>query len=131
MRIITKQEYSILGNKTTSGKPIQLYYEPQRDQGVVSLFPTPASADVSSSVVYITYQRPFEDFNASSDTPDFPQEWYEAVVYGLAVRLAPEYGVPLDQRQLLIREAMEIKNSALSYGTEEGSLYFGVERRGW
>ena len=131
MRIITKQEYSILGNKTTSGKPIQLYYEPQRDQGVVSLFPTPASADVSSSVVYITYQRPFEDFNASSDTPDFPQEWYEAVVYGLAVRLAPEYGVPLDQRQLLIREAMEIKNSALSYGTEEGSLYFGVERSGW
>ena len=131
MRIITKQEYAILGNKTTSGKPIQLYYEPQRDQGVVYLFPTPASSDVSSSVIYITYQRPFEDFNASSDTPDFPQEWYEAVVYGLATRLASEYGLPVDQRTLLSREADAIKTTALSFGTEEGSLYFGVDRRMW
>jgi len=131
MRLLTKQEYNILGNKSTSGKPIQLYYEPRLTDGVVSLFPTPAAADVLESTIYIVYQRPYEDFNIATDAPDFPQEWYDAVLYGLAVRLAPEYGVPIDQRQVLGREAADIKAAAMSFGTEEGSMYFMVERRGW
>lgn len=131
MRILTKQEYSILGNKTTPGKPIQIYYEPLSDYGILHVFPTPASIDAANNQIYITYQRPFEDFNIATDTPDFPQEWYEAIVYGLAVRLASEYGLPLDQRMLLTKEADKMKESALGFGTEEGSLFFGVERRGW
>lgn len=131
VRVITHQEYDILGNKTSSGNPIQIYYEPQRDSGMLYMFPTPDAVSVAKNQIYITYQRPFEDFDASTDTPDFPQEWYDAVLYGLAVRLAPEYGVPIDQRQLLGREATDIKLTAMSYGTEEGSLFFGVERRGY
>ena len=131
MRILTKQEYSILGNKTTSGKPIQIYYEPLSDYGVLHVFPTPASIDAANNQIYITYQRPFEDFNIATDTPDFPQEWYDAVVYGLAVRLAPEYGLPIDQRRVLAQEAMDIKLIAMSFGTEEGSLYMQAENRGW
>lgn len=131
VRIITHQEYDILGNKTSSGNPIQIYYEPQRDSGMLYMFPTPDATSVANNQIYITYQRPFEDFDASTDTPDFPQEWYDAVLYGLAVRLAPDYGVPIDQRQLLGREATDIKLTAMSFGTEEGSMYFGVERRGY
>jgi len=131
MRILTKQEYDILGNKTSAGNPIQLYYEPQLNSGELKVFPTPSSTDVTNNTVYIVYQRPFEDFDASTDEPDFPQEWYDAVLYGLAVRLAPEYGVPIDQRQVLGREAADIKLAVLSFGTEEGSLYFGVEKRGY
>ena len=41
MRIITKQEYAILGNKATTGKPIQIYYEPKVDSGTLYLFRTP------------------------------------------------------------------------------------------
>ena len=131
MRILTKQEYSILGNKTTPGKPIQIYYEPLSDYGVLHVFPTPASIDASNNQIYITYQRPYEDFNIATDTPDFPQEWYDAVVYGLAVRLAPEYGLPIDQRRVLSQEAMDIKLIAMSFGTEEGSLYLQAENRSW
>lgn len=131
MRILTKQEYAILGNKTTSGKPIQIYYEPLSDYGILHVFPTPASIDATSNQIYITYQRPFEDFNISTDAPDFPQEWYDAVVYGLAVRLAPEYGLPIDQRRVLAQEALDIKLIAMSFGTEEGSIYFQSENRGW
>jgi hypothetical protein len=131
MRILTKQEYNILGNKTTTGNPIQIYYEPLRDTGVLHVFPTPSSTDAAAQQIYIVYQRPYEDFNISTDTPDFPQEWYDAVLYGLAVRLAPEYGVPIDQRQVLGREAADIKLAALSFGTEEGSVYFQKEYRDW
>jgi len=90
MRILTKQEYSILGNKSTSGKPIQIYYEPKVDSGTLYLFPTPAAGDVATSTIYITYQRPFEDFNSTTDTPDFPSEWIEAIVYGL-LRICRSY----------------------------------------
>lgn len=131
MRIITKQEYNILGNKTSSGNPIQVYYDPQNTYGDLYVFPVPTTVEATNNVINIIYQRPFEDFDSATDTPDFPSEWYDAVVFGLAVRLAPEYGLPVDQRQALRAEAKEIKDAALGMGTEEGSLYFGVERRAW
>jgi len=77
------------------------------------------------------YQRPFEDFDASTDNPDFLQEWYDAVTYGLATRLAPEYGVSIADRKTLWQEMSIIKQEALNFGLEEGSMYFGVDRRGW
>ena len=131
MRILTKQEYNILGNKTTGGNPIQVYYQPKLAYGELHVFPVPTNVEEAQNEVYIVYQRPFEDFVTSGDNPDFPQEWLDALKYGLAARLAPEYGIPSDQRMILIREAKEIKEQALSFGTEEGSLYFQYDRRGY
>lgn len=131
IRIITKQQYLMLGNKTTTGTPIQIYYEPLLDTGILHVFPTPGTTDASAGTIYIIYQRPYEDFDASTDTPDFPQEWYDAVTYGLASRLAPEYGVPIGDRKTLFQEMTLIKQDALNFGLEEGSLYFQVDRRNW
>lgn len=127
--LITKQEYWELGNKTTKGLPIQLMYDPQNLYGDIYLYPTPDSTAQTSYQIHIIYQRPFEDFDSADDTPDFPQEWHEAIKYGLAVRLAPEYGVPVQDRRALVQEATAIKGEALSFGTEEGSLYFQRETR--
>lgn len=131
IRIISKHEYNTLGNKSVTGTPVQLYYNPQLDYGDLYVFPTPDSTVASAYKVHIVYQRPFEDFVATGDNPDFPQEWLDALKYGLAARLAPEYGVPLDQRNILNKEAKEKKDEALSFGTEEGSIFFQVDRRGY
>ena len=131
LRIITKQEYNTLGNKSSQGAPIQIYYEPLRDTGVLHVFPTPGSVDASAGTVYIVYQRPFEDFDSSTDNPDFPQEWYDAVTYGLATRLAPEYGIPAADRKVLWQEMSVIKQDALNFGLEEGSLFFQRDNRSW
>lgn len=131
MRILTKQEYNMLGNKTSSGDPIQIYYEPLIDYGVLHLFPTPSATDASTGTIYIVYQRPFEDFDASVDTPDFPQEWYDAITYGLATRLAPEYGVSIPDRKTLWQEMSIIKQEALNFGLEEGSMFFQRDFRSW
>jgi len=131
MRIITKQEYNILGNKESSGNPIQCYYDPRRDNGVLYLFPVPSSAQVGINSISLVYQAPFEDFDASTDTPDFPQEWYDAITYGLATRLAPEYGIPSVDRRTLWQEMNTIKQEALNFGLEEGSLYFQRDNRSW
>lgn len=131
MRVLTRQEYNMLGNKTSAGNPIQVFYDPQRDYGDLYVFPVPSATDAASNVITITYQRPFEDFDASTDTPDFPQEWFDAVTYGLATRLAPEYGLPIPDRKTLWQEMTIIKQDALNFGLEEGSLFFQVDRRGY
>lgn len=131
MRILTKQEYNILGNKTSEGVPIQMYYNPQLSTGQIKLFPTPSASAASDYTVFFVYQRPFEDFTTGADTPDFPQEWLEALKYGLAVRLAPEYGVDGESRKFLVQEYASVKATAMSFGTEEGSLYLQVDSRSW
>ena len=131
MRILTRQEYNMLGNKTSSGNPIQVFYDPQNSYGDLYVFPVPTATEAASNVITIHYQRPFEDFDASTDTPDFPQEWYDAITYGLATRLAPEYGIPSTDRRTLWQEMLTIKQDALNFGLEEGSLYFGREMRSW
>ena len=77
------------------------------------------------------YQRPFEDFDASADEPDFPSEWFEALKFNLALRLAPEYGVPTESFSMIKNLAKETKDAALSFGTEEGGFYFEVDKRTW
>ena len=131
MRIITKEEYNRLGNKTSSGNPIQVYHDPRRDNSILYVFPVPTSTEAANNTIHIIYQAPYEDFDASTDNPDFPQEWYDAITYGLACRLAPEYGLPIPDRKTLWQEMTIIKQDALNFGLEEGSIYFGVDRRSY
>ena len=129
IRIITRDEYNRLGNKTITGNPIQFYYDPQNSYGDLYVFPTADANAVSYNQIKIFYQRPFEDFDASTDEPDFPQEWYEAVTWGLAYRLAAEYQMPILHRQSLKKDADEFRALALSFGTEEGSLFVRPDYR--
>lgn len=131
MRPLTKQEYNLLGNKNSSGNPIQFYYDPQRVSGTLSVFPVPTSVEAAANTIVITYQRPFEDFDSATDEPDFPQEWFDALSYGLACRLAPEYGIPPTDRKTLWQEMSLIKQDALNFGLENGSMFFEVDRRSY
>jgi hypothetical protein len=131
MRVLTRDEYNRLGNKTSTGQPIQVFYEPLNDYGVLHVFPIPDATSIANNTITIVYQRPFEDFVASTDTPDFPQEWYEAIKYGLSVRMAGENTLSLQIRQTLSAEAQAFKDAALGFGTEEGSMYLQADLRNW
>lgn len=132
MVVLTRDEYNRLGNKTATGQPVQFYYDPQKTDGTVHLFPVPNAVSAgSTNYIKLIYQRPFEDMNTATDAPDFPQEWFQAVKFGLAEALAPEYGVPLENYGHIRKVAKEYKDLALSMGTEEGSFYFQINRQGW
>lgn len=73
-------------------------------------------------------QYPFADFDSSTDEPDFPQEFFEALVYGLAIRLAPEYGYPLEDRMVLKGEADKIKSNAFDFNQEMASVFIQPAR---
>lgn len=131
MRVLTREEYNRLGNKTSTGQPNQIFYEPLLTTGVLHVFPIADSYSIANHTIVLIYQRPFEDFDSSTDNPDFPQEWYNAVKFGLADLLAPEYGLPLQERQDLARRAKTLRDTALGFGTEEGSIFFQADRRSW
>ena len=131
LNIQTHYNYNVTNPKSTdTGVPVNLEYEPGNQQGNIRIWPTPDAYSIASRNITIVYQRPFEDMTASGDAVDFPQFWLEAVIYGLASRLAPEYGIPLPDRGDLRQEAMYFLNEAMSFGTEEGSIYFSPDWQG-
>lgn len=124
LTIYTHYDYNLLTNTGSTGVPIALEYEPLNQRGTIKLWPKPDTNTISTRRVTIVYQRPFEDMVSSTDTLDFPQWWSEPIIYGLAWRLAPEYGIPASERAQLKQEAQMLLEEALSFGTEEGSFKF-------
>lgn len=120
MNVYSNTNYNILPLTYSSGTPVNLYYQPLSTYGTINLWPLPAD---NSNTISIRYQRPFEDMNASTDNLDFPAYWTEAVIYGLADRLAPEYGIPLEDRKVLSMQATTFHANALSFGSEDSSFY--------
>lgn len=119
----THYDYNQLNGNTAVGWPVNYWYEPLNQTGNLHLWPTPDPYSISNCSIKLVYQRPFSDMVAGTDALDFPQHWIEAVIYGLAYRLAPEYGIPLQDRQTYAQDAQVFLQDALEFGTEEGSLY--------
>lgn len=108
--------------------PVHYTYTPGISNGTLRFWPTPDSTAASEYQAVAIYQKKFDGFFSATDTPDFPSYWTEALIYGLAVRLAPEFGVPLQDRQLLIKEAQMYFDMASDYGDEDGSVFFQPDR---
>jgi hypothetical protein len=121
MNVVPDYNYNIYPLTNSSGTPVNLYYQPLAQYGVVNLWPKPADA---ATTITLRYQRPFEDMTNASDDFDFPPYWTEALIFGLADRLAPEYGIPLQDRQLITQQAERFHLQALAFGQEEGSMFF-------
>ena len=127
LNVYTHYDYNLLPVTATAGEPVNLYYQPFSTFGTIKLWPKPIDTDTTITIIY---QRPFEDMNSATDDFDFPDYWTEALIYGLAWRLAPEYGTPLMDRQNYAKEAEYFHTQAMSFGTEEGSLFFSPDSSG-
>lgn len=125
LNIYTDYDFKLLSNfNSTTGVPVQIYYQPRATTGTLRFWPIPDATTASQYTIELTYQRPFEEFDTATDEPDFPSYFTRAIIYGLASDLAPEYGLPLNDRKTIKAEAAEFKELALSFGTEEGSIRF-------
>lgn len=72
------------------------------------------------SKIIVTANRPLDDFDNSTDTPDFPIEAAEMLLYNLAYRLAPMYDV---QRVVALKTlADEYRTEYLAHDTEPVNL---------
>lgn len=98
MRMLSRQEYFDLPNKTTAGPPVCWYYDPQTTAGTLYVWPRPAAADATEYTLPYTYLRRMDDIDSSSNDADIPQEWLRALAYTLATELALKNGIAGDLR---------------------------------
>jgi hypothetical protein len=111
-------------NPAGPGNPSQYTYQPQIDQGTFSIWPAPDANTVTNRLLWISYISAFQVFNSSTYNPYFPREFNNALIYGLCDLLAPEYGVPLEDRGMFKKEKMEHLELALDFGLENASWTF-------
>jgi len=121
INMITSNAYLELSSKTTESYPVQLWYDPQLTDGIASFWPRFVDG---TKVIVIHFHRPLEDFDATGETPDFPQEYYLPLIYELAVSLAPQYSVPMDTWKILRMEAEKWLDRIGNNDYEEGSIQF-------
>lgn len=112
----------------SSGAPVAITYQPKVGNGTMKVWPTPDSSMATGSTITVIHQSEFEVFTAGSETPDFPQEWYNTLVYQLAVLLAPEYGIPTQDQTKIEQQAEKFLTTVLSMGMEDGSVWFQPAR---
>lgn len=116
---LSHSDFFNLPIRSRTGTPSHFYYNPDVSAGKLYLAPTP---DTGKWHFEFTFERSLEDFDASSDNPDLPQEWLECIIYQLALRLAQLYDRP-DRVQDIAPIAADLKNKLLSWDNEGGSIY--------
>lgn len=108
-------------SKTTNGTPVFVTYKPTLTSGRLEIWQPPSNIQ---TIIGMTVERPFEDFDAGANNPDIPQEWYDPLVYILADRLEPEYGYLDANRLKLLREtANDMWDWVNNFDNDSGSVY--------
>lgn len=116
MIAMSRDEYMNLPLKTTQGIPTQYYYDPQTQNGVFYSWPT---ASTATDTFVMTVKTPIQDFQGSTDYPDFPVEWADALHFNLALRLVPAYNVPQDVAAFVAQMATLTLDNADGFDREQ------------
>lgn len=124
---LTRTDWMVVPNKTTQGVPVQFYYDPQTVNGTLYVWPTPPTG--TTDTIILDADRQLDIMSDNLNEFDFPPQWVEAIVYSLAMRLAPEYGLPLSERQILESEASALFVKASTDDRDVASIYFGVKKQ--
>lgn len=119
----SQSQYLQQPNKSVASIPTAFYYNPQQASGTLYIWPTASAATASAFTLQLTYLRTIQDFDASDDEADLPQEWLQALTYALAEQLALKFGVAPDIRQEITGRAREYKANLESWDTEPASLF--------
>lgn len=114
------EEYYTLPTRQQSGAPNQYHYSPTLENGTILVWPQP---DNNNYVLSLTYKEPIEYFTTSSQTPDLPDEWYLALIFGLAELLCFPNGRYTEMKEGIGNKANMLKEYVKSFDADSGSLY--------
>lgn len=126
LQFISRQQYDILGVKTNAGNPNQFYYDRQEPTGTLYVYNVP---DDDTHTLHLRIQRQFYDITDSTDNFDFPEEFFQALKWGLAAELYLEYPVP--ENIITVIEAKAAKYAADSFdnSVEGASVFFTADQQ--
>ncbi|WP_299076528.1 hypothetical protein [uncultured Paraglaciecola sp.] len=119
----SRQEFYDIPHNTSFTEPSVYFIEESKSEQSIYMWPTPSESFKASSNLVVSYVSKFTRIIDDDSFPDFPDHWEEAIIYGLAVRLASEYSTPLDRKQSLQKEAKEYFDAAIDEDGDEASIY--------
>lgn len=125
---LSRGDYYRLPNRTTTGHPTQYFYDRQRDNGTLYVWPVPSDADYD---ITFTYRRRIMDVDAGVDNLDIPPEWEWAVINNLAKMLTPTCGRGgTPEAAQVTGDALTslTKLKAFDLSNDGGSIFMGPDR---
>ncbi|MDB6036013.1 MAG: hypothetical protein JWM16_6351 [Verrucomicrobiales bacterium] len=128
MERLTREEYFALPNKTTTGYPTQYFYDRQRDNGTLYVWPSP---DTTAGTFGFTYRRRIMDIDAATDNFDLPPEWEKAITDNLAYELIAVYGKAGSEEAKKVSRDAPISFAIVQnfdVGESEGSIMISPDR---
>lgn len=126
LKITARYDYDQLGQKSSSGKPNQLFYDPQLNNGIITLYNVPSD---NLSFVHLIIKRQIQDFNSSTDNPDFPQEFYQALKWILMDEVALEYEASPTTLKVVQMKSAQYKEELVSFEEEDASITFSPSQQ--
>lgn len=112
-------DYESLPDKEGQGDPICVLIEPLRLNTRITLDYQPQ--DVTKQI-RLTVLYPAEDYDATTDDVAFPQEWFRALAWALALEIAPAFGAQwTESMEMNRRDALGI---ARELNPQNSSAYF-------
>jgi hypothetical protein len=127
MIMMSRIDYRNQPNKSSPGTITQFYYDPRggaNTQGQMWVWPAPS--DVTSAFKF-TWWRPVQDFTTSANIPDLPQEWLDALVWNLALKMAPEYDCSTTRYEMIKDQAASSLDNVSGWDREIESYLFGAD----
>jgi len=115
----SRQQYFAQTLKTSQGTPTNFYFTPEISSGRFRIWQTANDVD---QFLRFTFERTIQDFDISTNNPDFPVEWTDTLVWNLAARIGLEYGVALQELQLVTIRAEQMLEDLLGWDEEVTSL---------
>jgi hypothetical protein len=123
------KEWDALSSKgIDAGTPTAFFYDRQLTIGWIYLNVKPNDITTYPSLI-VRYLRTIDDFDSGVDTPFFPQEWYRALKFNLALDLAAEYNKSVTQTMSnRAQESLLLANSIQpEVGSEEDYFQPGLD----
>jgi hypothetical protein len=131
--IMDLQQYELLPNKTDPNNisdPAAIYYESQFASGTSvngpgQLYIDVAGAQDVTKIIHMVFLRSIQDMNSSTDNPEFPQQWYRALCWGLSREICGMFDAEwTPDMDLNYRESVAMARHA---DPETTTLYFQSE----
>lgn len=120
---LSLEQYESLPDKDQTGEAVEAYFEERRLNSLLFIDAIPT--DLTDKLRF-TYLRPIQDFDSANDNPDFPAIWERALVYQLAIDLAPEHDEEVSNVLVGLRD--EAVAVAMNDNPENSTTFFEPDR---
>ena len=110
LKLVAAKDYNKVGTKTLEGRPKSLYFIPEYSLAKI-IFNKEADEIYTA---YFEFIKHLTEFAAIGTTVALPNEYKEALVYNLAIRLAENNSVELSQSVILLAQTTYLALSRLT-----------------